>query len=411
MATTKNTLKTDGNPSASQLLGRTVADKIRDRMPNDSYLFKLVKKSDVSTDGVVTQSAGLITKKSSQHSRVEAFTHAPKSVTQSPSSVSSLVLTFSSVAGINEKMLFMNTANEHVGIVASISSTDVTFVAVGGSFTVVAGDTLLFMGYDYEYGSESPKYVTNTDDNIYNIMNIERHPIETSLSAKDSTQEAGGNLFDRYKMYEFTHATRAIERNFIWGKRASSGNTTTVGSDSIPTSRGLWDMAQSNYSFNGDLTFAKIVENLPNAFDNSIDYNKDMLWFMGKRSRARIIGMMQDNLLRDAGKNFYDKYGVKGEVLVTSGPNLTIVAHDAFNYGSNVTKGMIFLPESIEYRYKVGSTPGGGSGSGRDLQINTGIQSNSKDSQKDEVFAELCLLDLSGGYNIVKTTEMIEQPQ
>jgi len=415
MGYTKDTAFVDGNPAANQLLGRTIADEIRDHMPADAFLMKLIAKTKVDKGKVSTQ-AGLIKKKVSDHSRVEAFTHTPKVITQSPTAVSTLDLTLANAATqLTTRMMFQNTANNTVGVIDKISGTTVSFISIGSTFSASVGDTLMYLGNDYEYGSDDPGYISNTDDNIYNILHIERHPIATTLSAKDSRQEAGGNLFDRYKNYEMTHSARAIERAFLFSKRASSGNTTSL-TDlgvSIPTTQGLWDVAQSSYSFNGSQTFEKWVENVPNKMHNSMDRTKQYLCFMSNLAFARIIAMQQNNAWtwRESKGNVYEKWGVRAEVLVTSGPEIAIVAHDAFNYGNNVGKALLILPEDIEYRYKNGNPPLGKNGKAgaknRDMSIVLNTESNSSDTQKDEFFSESGLLELAGGYSTMKLTELV----
>ena len=271
MAYTKDTPFVD-NSTATQLLGRSVHADIKDLIPQSCILTYLTKHLEVDTQtGAVTQKKGVIDVEMKPQSRVEVFTHTPKGNTQTCGAVThpgassdADVVLANAATQIVERMVFQNSANDEVGMVDAISGTTVSIDGIGADFSPTEGDVLVYLGTMMEYGSDVPSYTSNTDDNHYNVMGIWRFPIETTLSAKDSGQNAGGNLFNRYKQYEVINGIRAVDRAFFFGKRAASGNTTTMTqlAKAIPTARGLYDMAQSSYNFNGNVTFEKIMKNL-----------------------------------------------------------------------------------------------------------------------------------------------------
>jgi len=421
MAYSKDTPLVD-NGSSTQLLGRSVHGNIKDLVEQDVYLTKMVKEPKIdSKTGKVTWGKGVINAVKKNQSRIEVYTHTPKTRTQTAGAVSDPGVTSSidivlanAATQLHEKMIFMNTANNSIGYIDAIDGTTVSFMDLGGAFTVTEGDTLLLLGTGYEYGSSDPKFTLNTDDNHYNLMQIFRFPIETTLSAKDSDQEAGGNLFNRYKAYQITDGIRSVESAFIYGKRAASGNTTAMTQlgTSVPTTRGLWDMAQSSYDFGSSITFEKIFTGIPLNMDRSMSYNKTYMWLMSKNAHAQILNLMNDNaqtVRRDDG-NIFKRWGIKADTMITTGPDLAMVPHDSFNWGDNTGDGLIIDPEDLQFCYKNGSPPkskGGALGKDRNWNVLMGTESNSSDTQKDELFLEAGLLSLSGGYQIMQTTSMV----
>jgi len=419
MAYTKNTPPVD-NGTGTQLEGRDILSVIKDNTPGDCALTKLIKSSSRDNKtGKVTHGNGLIESKVSKTSRVELFTHTPKGVTQEADTGSALldVEMANAETQITTRMVFQNTTNLTVGYVDKISGTTITMISLGATFSSEPGDTLLYLGTMYEPGSSDPGYVWNSDDNHYNHMGIFRNPLEITLNAKDTEQEAGGNIYDRYLDYEWTHAVRAVERNMIFGRRAASGNYTTASTlgVNVASARGLWDMAKKSYPFNGSITIDKIMSELPLAMDRSVDVSKQLMWLMGNEARGNILKLMQNNALvirRDEG-NKYKKWGITADIIITNGVELAIVKHDAFNWGANTSRGIIIDPEQLVYRFKNGSPPMGKSkkgamgGNNRNWNIIRNIESNSSDTQKDDVFVECCLQSRGGAYEITTTTQMI----
>ena len=415
---TKDTPKVD-NSTDTSLLGREVLGQVQYLLPADCFLTKMIETIQVDgKTGSVKKSGGVIESKASNQSRVECFTKDPKSPTQTAGSalVSDDLTLANAATQIVEKMVFMNTANNTVGMVEAISGTTVTFGSIGSTaFSVADTNVLMYMGTMYEYGSSNPKYVMNTDDNHWNIMGIFRHPLEMTNSARDSVQNAGGNIFDRYSKDELVESVRNVERNFIFGVRPSSGNVTAMSvlGVSIPSARGLYDMAQATYGFSGTMTLAKIRKNLPLAAHRAMSIHEKYIWAMSKQAYAEIIELVNGTtaVIQHDDKEMYDSWGFKVDSLVTSGFKVGLLVHDAFCHGANTTKGLIFNPATIMYRYKNGSPPMGKGGkalggNNRNWNIVRHIESNSTDTRKDDIINESCLLSKKGGYDIMTTTAM-----
>lgn len=396
MATVQQTPFVDGDPSTTTTLARTVEDKIRNIIPGASKIFSLVSRGTVK-EGDATHQKGMIGKKMAETPRVECFTHTPPDVYKEVSGGSGLSPEFASVADVHVRKQYKNTRTDQVGIVDKISGTTVTFIAVSSSFTTQTGDVLLDLGNKYEDNSSDPAYVQKSDDQIYNVMGITRWPVAISASADTSKHLAGGDYFSRMKKNNMIHAYRAIDREFIWGERAASGNDTSMTelSVSIRTGRGLWNFAQNTFDAKGNMTPSKLRKDLILSMDPSIEDNLPLICFTSRENVAQAQEWVQDKLMLVNPKGgMVEKVGIKCDTYKTSGPDIQMVAHDAFEYGNDRSKALLFVPDYVQYRFK----------KGRDLHPKSNIQSPSTDGYIDEILGEICLLPLFGGYRITKVT-------
>lgn len=396
MATVQKTLFVDQDPAVDITQGRFVEDYIRYLAREATVILALIADGRVNK-GEVVRKKGMVQKKSANQARVEAFTHSPIGHTKVVTAQSTLDITFASVADVNTRMKFKNTANDTVGIVDKISGTVCSFISLGATFSAAVGDTLIRVGNAYEYGSSDPTYVQKPDDQIYNVMNIYRFPVEISRSLRSTKQLAGGDYFKRMSMYNLIMGMSDIERDIIWGQKSNTSTTNVTACTSlgvsVPHSEGLWNFAQNSYSFGNNLTPEKIFKDLILAMDRAVGNNLPLIWLMSRESKARILNFQRDYL--QIGPGELKKFGVKSDRLITSGPDIELVAHDAFDYGSDTDKGLLLIPDNIRYYYKEGF----------DLHPNTNIQSPSKDGFMDEITGELCALPLCGGYTLTKTTD------
>lgn len=386
------------DPSISTVHERTVEDEIRLLVPESAQISALIAKGQVSKTGVKF-GKGMISKKSSTTRRVEAFTHTPVDITITPTAVSGLVLTFASVAGLHVRQVWRNTANNTVGSIDLISSTDVTFVSEGATFTTTEGDVLQRLAVNYEENSSDPAYVQKPDDNLYNVMQIVRFPVAISASANANKPLAGGDYLKRMKMYAGTNGMRDLDRTFIWGQRQTT-TTTDVTSFSnlgvnISHMRGLWFFAQNSYNAGGNMTPTKMRKDLILSMDRSVGNNQPLIMLTSREARARFIEWQDEKLMILQSGNLKE-FGIKSDTFITSGPDIHVVAHDAFDYGSDVNKALLFIPENVQYRFRAG----------RDLHPKKGIQSNSTDGFVDEILGEVSMLPLDNGYSITKVTNL-----
>jgi hypothetical protein len=399
VATVQQTPFATQDPSATTIHARDVEDKVKHLVPASAKLFALIAEGKVR-DGETTRSAGMISKKSADQVRVECYTHSPIAPYQTVVSVNGLALTFASGTPFYERQVWKNTANNTVGCVDKIASAVVTFITFGGTtFSATAGDVLIRLGNAYEESSENPEYIQQPDDQIYNVMQIFRFPVEISESRAATKDLAGGDYFDRMKKYNMIEGLRDIERSLIWGQRPNTTTTNVTAMTSLGVSvrhmRGLWNYAQNSYPMGNSLTPQKLQKDLILAMDRAVGNDKELIMFTSREVVARALAFQQDKLM------YYntaapEKYGMKTHLFSTSGPDVRMVAHDAFDYGADTDKALLFIPDNITYRYL----------KGKDLRPKSNIQSPSKQAFKDEITGECCLLPDCGGYTITKVTDI-----
>ena len=400
MASVQQTPFVTQDPSATTTYGRDVEDKVKHLVPASAKLFALVAEGKVK-DGETVRSAGMISKKSADQSRVECFTHTPIAPIQTVVSASGLDLTFASGTPFYERQVWKNTANDTVGIIDAISGTVVSFITVEGgtTFSASAGDVLLRTGNAYEEGSEDPEYVQKPDDQVYNVLHVFRFPVEISASAATSKHLAGDDYFDRMKKYNLIEGLRDVERALIWSKKPATSTTNITSMTSlgvnIRTMQGLWNYAQNSFPMGNSFTPTKLRKDLILAMNRAVGNDKELVMLTSREVVARALAW-QDEKLMYFNTNAPDKFGMKSHTFVTSGPDIRMVAHDAFDYGDDVDKALLFIPDNVTYRYK----------KDRDLKPKSNIQSRSKDGFKDEIMGECCFLPDCGGYTITKVTDI-----
>lgn len=393
----QKTAFTSSDPSTTTNHARTVEDTVRHLVPNSAKLLALVADGQVSGNEVKT-GKGLISKKATDTVRFECFTNTPPGFTKVAASVSSLVVTFADVTDVYVRQVWENTANNTVGIIDSISGSDVTFVSVGAGtpFSVTADDTLMRIGVAYEEGSSDPAYLQKADDNVYNTTQIFRFPVEITGTANEIKTLAGGEYFKRMKEYSLIEGLRDVERAMIFGKRASSGNKTALSGAgvSVSTTQGLWHFAQAEYDAGSSMTPSKFFKDLILAMDTTVGNDMPLYALASREVIARILDWQQ-NSIRITSSGKLEKFGIKAHTIVTSGPDIHLMAHDAFDgRGSHDNQMLIFNPEMVQYRFL----------RNRDLKPVLNIQSPSTDGRKDEIMGEVGMLPLDGGYSITKVT-------
>jgi len=398
VATNQQTLFVDQDPSYTTTQGRTVEDTIRNLVPEAAQILALVAKGTVSK-GKVGRGKGMISKKSAQTARVEAFTHTPVGHTKTVTAQSTLDITFANVLDVYERMVFKNTRTNRVGIVDAIAGNVCSFISLGATFSCVIGDVLQRLGNAYEYGSESPEYVQKPDDNLYNVLQIMRFPVEISASLKTTKQLAGGDYFKRMKMYNLEEGLQDVERALIWGQKSDTTTTNVTACTSlavsVPHMEGLWNFAQNSYSFGNNFGLEKLQKDLILAMNRVVGSSKPLIMLTSREAVARALSWQVDYLKYAKGGELA-KFGIKSHTFMTSGPDIHMIAHTAFDYGADTNKALLFIPENVQYRFK----------EGRDIQPRTNIHHPSKDGFKDEIFGEICLLPLCGGYTVTKVTDL-----
>ena len=242
MAATQSTAWTTPAASATGTLERrTISDKVRNLFPGAAQLFALIATGEVKK-GEVMKRPGLIGKRGVQTRRYEWFTYTPIATYVTVSSVSGSDYTLSSSTGLVPLRTVLNLTNMHVGRVCAVNTTThvIQCTAITAAFTVTAGDKLLIMAPAYPENSSGPHIIQKDDDNVYNVTQIPRFPVSISASAKGNPHY-GGDFWERCKQKNMIEGNRMVERNYLFGERPSSGDTTsdTVVGDAFGTFRGM----------------------------------------------------------------------------------------------------------------------------------------------------------------------------
>lgn len=397
MATVYTAAQTTPAVSTTGTLKRTVSDKIRHLFPASSNLLALVSQG--VPDGMkIKREKGLIGKKPTQTPKFESFTYAPLAIEFTVATASSATeYILSSASGLRLKYTLVNTANNTVCRVGAISTNTITVTSVGSTaFSAVAGDKFLCLAPAYEENSSSPYILQKDEDNLYNYVQIARFPVAISASAKGNPNY-GGDFWGRIKERNVIEGNRKIENTLIFSERPSSGDTTTDGTlaDAFRTTRGLWNWAQGSYDAGGAMTPDSFVKDMVvNGMHESVDTNSKLVMFCGKEIFGRMQQWVNEDRMVMQKDEELGKFGLKAYNFVTSGPEIRVIKHDAFDRGSNSSKALIFNPEDIFYCYK----------EGRDLAPKMGIQNNDVDGYEDEILGEIGIGVMDGGYGITKIT-------
>jgi hypothetical protein len=390
MSTVYTAAQTTPAVSTTGTLKRTVSDKIRHLFPASSNLLALV--SSGTPDGMkVVREKGLIGKKPTQTPKFESFTYSPLAIAFTVASKgSATAYTLSSATGLRLKYTLVNTANNTVCRIGAINSATLTITSVGGTtFDAAAGDVLLCLAPAYEENSSSP-YI------LHNYVQIVRFPVAISASSKGNPNY-GGDFWGRIKERNVIEGNRKVENSLIFSERASSGDTTTDGTlaDTFRTTRGIWNWAQGSFDAGGAMTPDTFCKDMVvSGMHESVDTNSGLVMFCGKEIFGRMQQWVNEDRMVMQKDEELNKFGLKAYTFVTSGPEIRVIKHDAFDRGANNAKALIFNPEDVFYCYK----------EGRDLAPVLGIQNNDVDGYEDEIKGEIGIGVLDGGYGITKVT-------
>lgn len=387
---------TNRDPSADGTQKRTFHDAIRNLFPGASTLLALVANGEIKK-GQLTKGKGMISKTSTSTRRYEFGTYTPLTVQFTVESVSgSNIVIAGATTGMVKKRAILNTENMDVGRISSItaSSNTITVTEVTSSFAVAPGDKLLLMAAAYEEGSSNPYRIMKDFDTNYNVCQIMRYPVSIAASAKGTPHYGVKDFFGRIKENNVIEGNILNEHTMLFGERATDPTTdltsdTTLG-DSFGMMRGLWNWAATTFECGGAMTPDKFRTNLALALPNTISSNQKVVMLTSRDVFAEMTGWIYDKyMVTESGD--MKKFGVKSEKFMTAGPDIEVIQHAAFDRGSLRNKAIIFCPEDVLYVAR----------EGRDLQPRKGIGDNSFDGYEDEIFGELTIAELTGGYNVM----------
>ncbi len=386
--------------TATSIGKRTVSDTIRHLFPGFPTM-SLVQSGAVGDD--VAKSKGLIKKESTDNVKFENFNYSPMAITFTASTYTSATsLTMSSVDGLCLKMVLINTRTRTLCRIGAIdtSSKVVTVTSVGGVTHVGAdGDVYLALAPVYADNSSSPYLLMKDEDNLYNILQINRFPSAISASNKGNPFY-GKDYWQRVRKQVVMEGFRKVENAAMWSDRATGTNLTTTDgtlADTFRTTRGLWKWAVgggASFKAGGSMTHEKFISDLVVSMNDTVGSQDKLIMYCSRKQFADMC-MWANEKLMVMEQGTLKKFGVQSKVFVTSGPEIEAIVHDSFNRGSLESVALIFNPEFVKYVFK----------KERDFHPILGIQNNDVDGVEDDFLGEWGLGVEDGGNAMTYVTE------
>jgi len=383
--TISSTMMTHEAPSATMLAKREVGDEVRYLGIGWAVLTSLIENS-LYQNGKRKTSRGLIGKRSVKNVRYEMFSREPrpKKVTvASGTELESSGVTVSDDNGCYATQGVYNPRNDTYGRIEVVASNVLTGTSVGSTFSCQAGDELMLTaGADIEGSTASP-VLNGSDDNNFNTLQFSRWSVSISWVLQAIKQLAGGERLTREKKYLIEEALAESERTWLFGKMTSSSSTknTTTGTQTgytgeFPTTRGLWDLAANSGSAAGQGNLAWFIESLPLLLGDNTNDNDMYIALCSNTYFGKLTSEMQDKY-RITADGEMKSFGIKSQSILTAGPEIKLIKHDAFNFTGLKNQMLVFSPADLGYVYL----------EGHDMGPNNDIQTNATHGKQDEIYA------------------------
>jgi hypothetical protein len=384
--------------AATQLMARTVWEKIKLNFAQNLKLLAIISDGDVTDEGI-SQKKGMIQKWQVDTARFESFNYTPRSITKVVTSLSCTTLTLDDTTDLVPYYLLRNTVNDTLCRIDSrTSDTVVEITSVGATaFSAAQGDTLQILASAYPENSSAPTIYSKDFDNVYNLLQIVRKPVAISNSMLKSKFLAGGDYFKLLKTINMIEFMREVERNFIFGQRASgTGNTTSGGSAlsaAFRTTRGIYDWAANSYDMKGNMNGFKLRKDIPQLL-KTVQENQKVVALGGFETLGRINEIFNDRVSYFVDSNNTDltKLGVQTKTLNTMNMPIELIRHEAMDNGEYQKQLLVFSPDNIFWAYL----------KDRDIRPVVGIQNNDVDGMIDSVEAECGCGVIDGGQSILQ---------
>lgn len=388
--------------TATGTLKRTVADGIRRLNPVATPFLAIVKEGNVNDMGDLSTSDGLISKEKTDTMKFEWFTYTPVDLYSAVTSdgVSCTVGQETGTVPIADTSMYRtrdivtNLTNLKVGVVNAITAnTNLTVTAIGSDgWSCSTGDIIAMSCRTVEEGTSDITPLTKEPDNNYNYVFPFRYSISIADTAINSPHY-GEPLLKRYMTDNLTFTLRNVENAFFLGKRANSGDTTTVtiGGTAYQMfgSRGILDYSTSPIDAGGSMTFDRwstfVYENMPKTQNPK----KLLMMPCGRKILGKMNNWANQKLIeRDSGEK--DVFGVRVTKFYCGGFTIQPMVHDLFEQGELANTTVIFDPDDLTYMYK----------GGMDIQPKDNLQLPATWGTTRAVQGVVGLRCLSGGANI-----------
>jgi hypothetical protein len=376
-------------PSISQLGAREVGDEIRYLSFGNAVITALIENS-LFIDGKRKTSKGLIGKRSVENIRYEMFSRVnrPIKFTVAAGSGTEILTTGVTLESVNGLFIYATLHNPSNNTSCRIEAINTTTKVVKGTsvgattFSCAAGDELALGASAMPEGSTEAPILNGTDDHNFNVLQTSRWSTSATWIAEAIKQLAGGNRLSREKMYLLWEAFADLERTWILGNYSADVATknTTTGAQTgytgeFSTTRGLISLAANagDAKQAGGLSYLR--KSLPIDMGDYVNDNEVYIGLCSNEYYGRVIEEMNAKLAMDQSGEM-KQFGIKATEIVTSGPNLKLVKHGAFNIKGLTNKMLVLAPQNLGYV----------SLKGHDMGPNNGIQTNATHGTQDEVY-------------------------
>lgn len=375
--------------SSTQQNKRDVLEYIALNYAQNLKLIALLEDMNVGK-GDVAMSKGRIKKAEVSQQRFECFNFTDWSKYVTSAGLSSTTLTVDSTAQLkiyDTLYYFDNATGKTLSArIDSITNTTVCEITSIGAtaFNPPVGAILGISSTAYPENSNNPSIISKSMDNVYNCTQIAREPVAISNTLLKSEFYATKDYFKLLKMINLVRFYEKIERGWLFGNRASSGNTTSGGAaltSSFSSSQGLLNFAANSYDMGGSMSSFKLRTEIPRTMSVCSE-GDPIIALAGYDICGRIDEMVLDKTVYniDVGdaKTRLREFGVNTKMIRTQTFAFELINHAAFNEGDLKTCMLLFNPNNCDFVHLPD----------RDIHPNVSIQENDRDGKIDEVIAE-----------------------
>jgi hypothetical protein len=404
MATPVKTAITTPAISTTGIRQRTVSDTIRHLFPGNPIMGFVSSGAAKGVEDVVKENFR-IGKAIVNNTLYENYTYTPLAISTTIATYSSASsFTLTDYNDVTEGMILVDTTNRTACRVSALSTATVTATSIGSTaFSSAAGRTVLILPSTYKENSTSPYVLMKDEDNLYNVLQINRQAWEISASAEKVPYYGSPAYWKRLKQRGLVEYLRKKESAFLFNERASSGETTTDATlGNFRTTRGIWQWGiagGTSDDVGGAFTYDYMTQTLATKFHSSVGANTKKIGLCGTTTYGIILGQFQDKatITLDASKEYKDvSIGAKVTRITTAKGDIDIMLHDLFDKTGLDDTMLIFNPDRIEYVHMTD----------RDDKVKLNIQGNDQDGYKDEVLSEWGVRVDDGGASTLILTNL-----
>jgi hypothetical protein len=396
-----------GDPGITLNEKRDVGDAIRYLGYGNAFLCSLIKGLILdSKTGKMKETGGLIKKEAVESMRIENYSRSArplKFTVTGGTAVTTPGFTLSAVNGLNLRQELHNPRNGTSCRVESISTLTILGTSVGSTtFSCVVGDELVAGATAIPEGFTSSIVMNGNDDHSFNILKYSRGGVSITDIMKAIPALAGGDRLAREKLYMVWEYLARIDNDLIHGHKTTNSATLnyTTGVtlvENFTTSDGLIALAGNSWDMGGSFSLDALQTTLPQNMGSIYNENEPVIGICGNAFYGRL-----QQAIRQATNNNHDvekggileKFGIKSTKLVTDGPEIEFMKHNAMNNNGSENKLVLVAPSNITYCHL----------KGWDMVPRTEIQDKKTLGQEDEIVTTFGLRTEDAGQTITVVT-------